>query len=94
MKPYYFVQSADKRKILKFNKIMEEKFSSIEEIKRIEQDTQRIVAEHDPEKNPNAISIIKQPDGNFRGWTQKNGKMITSRTNDPQTVLQELLTHE
>lgn len=47
------------------------------------------------QQNPNLkhIIIMEQEDGNWKGRTMKNGSMIESRTNDPQTVLQELLTH-
>lgn len=50
--------------------------------------------EFNPEKNEKAISIIRQEDGNFKGWMQKDGKMIEVRQYDPQIVLQMLLTHE
>lgn len=40
------------------------------------------------------ISIIKQPDGNWRGFTVKNGRLIQARQGDPNTVLQLLITHE
>ena len=47
-----------------------------------------------PEDNPNAISIIKQEDGNYIGEMMKNGKLITAREVGPETVLQKLLTHD
>ena len=47
----------------------------------------------DPNTNANVISIIKQPDGNWIGYTQKNGKTIEVRQGDPGTVLQLLITH-
>lgn len=50
-------------------------------------------AQFNPAKNPKVIAIIQQEDGNYKGYTQKFGKVITVRTNDPQTVLLELLTH-
>lgn len=50
--------------------------------------------EYNPEKNEKAISIIQQSDGNWIGKTQKFGKLVESRSNDPQTVLMELITHE
>ncbi len=49
--------------------------------------------EHDPSKNPKAISIIWQEDGNYKGWINKNGKVIEIRDIGPETVLQRLLTH-
>ena len=51
------------------------------------------IRKYDPSKNPQAISIIKQPDGNWKGWMQKNGKTIEVREVGPETVLQRLLTH-
>lgn len=50
--------------------------------------------ETNPEKNPKAISIIQEEDGNWRGKMQKNGKVVEVRTNDPQTVLLGLLTND
>lgn len=47
-----------------------------------------------PENNPDAISIIKREDGNYRGFMQKNGKLIQVRAGDPNTVLNLLLTHK
>ena len=49
--------------------------------------------EHDPERNPKAISIIQDPDGNWRGWMQKYGKIIKAREISPEAVLQSLLTN-
>lgn len=48
---------------------------------------------HNPEKNHDAISLIKQPDGNWKGYMHKNGKLIEVREIDPQTALTRLLTH-
>ena len=50
--------------------------------------------EFSPLKNNDAISIIKQKDGNYRGWMHKNGKLIQVRQSEPNTVLQLLLTAE
>lgn len=47
----------------------------------------------DPNTNPEAISIIKQPDGNFIGYMSKNGQLITARQSNPETVLVMLITH-
>ena len=41
-----------------------------------------------------AILIVKQPDGNYKGWMWKNGKELEVREGDPNTVLNRLLTHE
>lgn len=49
--------------------------------------------EHNPEKNHDAISIIRQPDGNYIGTAWKNGKLITARQGTPETVLTLLITH-
>lgn len=38
--------------------------------------------------------IVKQPDGNYIGETKKDGKIISARQGDPQTVLTMLITHE
>lgn len=38
--------------------------------------------------------IEKQPDGNWKGWTQKYGKQIEIRDVGPETVLQLLMTHD
>jgi hypothetical protein len=50
--------------------------------------------DYDPNTNPDVISIIRQPDGNYIGYTQKNGKLIQVRQGDPATVLTLLITHE
>lgn len=50
--------------------------------------------EYNPEKNPNAITIIQQEDGNWKGWMNKHGKVVEVRQVDPLTVLSMLLTHE
>jgi hypothetical protein len=49
--------------------------------------------EFDPNKDPNVISIIKQEDGNYIGYMNKNGSLITVRQSDPQIVLTYLITH-
>jgi hypothetical protein len=50
--------------------------------------------DYNPETNADAISIIKQPDGNYIGYMNKNGKVVTARQSDPVTVLTLLITHE
>jgi len=50
--------------------------------------------EHDPNKNPKAISIIQQEDGNWMGTINKFGKVVNVRDIGPETVLQKLLTHD
>ena len=46
-----------------------------------------------PSKNSKTISLTEQEDGNWKGVTQKNGKLVEIRTNDPQTALLGLITH-
>lgn len=46
-----------------------------------------------PSKNHEAISIIRQEDGNYKGYMFKNGKLIEVREGDPNTVLNMLITH-
>lgn len=48
----------------------------------------------DPRDNHDAISLVKQPDGNWRGFTVKNGQLIQARQNDPNIVLTLLMTHD
>jgi len=48
---------------------------------------------YNPAENPNVISIIKQEDGNYKGYMQKNGKLIEVREIGPETALQSLLVH-
>lgn len=48
--------------------------------------------EFDPAKNHEAISLVKQPDGNYIGYMWKADKLLTVRQGDPNTVLTMLLT--
>lgn len=50
--------------------------------------------ECNPVVNKDAIVLIKQEDGNWRGFMWKNGKLIQERQADPGTVMQLLITHE
>ena len=50
-------------------------------------------AEWNPEKNDNVIAIVRQPDGNYKGYAKKNGKLVQVRTNDPQIAMVQLITH-
>lgn len=45
-----------------------------------------------PTRDDKVISIIRQKDGNYRGFMQKNGKLVQVRQGDPNTVLSLLLT--
>ncbi len=67
-----------------------------EEIRKIEQAFKPKGSEvgFSPYDNPNAISIVKQPDGNWMGWMSKNGIVVEVREVGPETVLQMLLTHK
>lgn len=46
-----------------------------------------------PQRNENVITILKDKDGNYRGFMKKNGKFIQVRQADPNTVMQLLITH-
>lgn len=48
--------------------------------------------EFSPLKNHDAISVIKQPDGNWGGTMVKDGKIVQIRQGDPLTVVGLLLT--
>ncbi len=48
--------------------------------------------ECNPIKNNDAIVLIKQEDGNWRGFMNKNGKLVQERQGDPNTVLAMLIT--
>ncbi len=50
-------------------------------------------ASFSPLNNKNVISIIKQEDGNYKGWINKFGKLIEVRGISPDEVLRLLLTH-
>lgn len=63
---------------------------SIKKAEELQGDTKQ---EFDPYKNPDAIVIIKQPDGNYKLYGQKNGLMIELRTGKPEDALVEFLTH-
>lgn len=49
--------------------------------------------EWNPIKNHDAIVIIKEKDGNYRGFMFKNGKFIQTRQADPGNVMQALIIH-
>lgn len=46
-----------------------------------------------PLTNKKAISIMQDPDGNWRGFMWKNGKLVQARQADPGIVMQMLITH-
>ncbi len=45
-----------------------------------------------PEKNHDSIVVMRQPDGNYRGFAFKNGALVQTRQGDPQTVIATLIT--
>lgn len=46
----------------------------------------------DPRKGEDIITLVKRPDGNWRGFMTKNGTFHQERSNDPQTLILALLT--
>jgi hypothetical protein len=50
--------------------------------------------DYDPNTNENAISLIKQEDGNWKGWMNRFGKVVEVREVGPDACLQKLLTHD
>lgn len=50
--------------------------------------------EWNPKLNPAVISIVRQEDGSYKGFVQKNNKFIESREIAPEHALVKLLTHE
>jgi len=47
-----------------------------------------------PVTNPNVIALVKDTDGNWRGFMQKNGKLIQGRQYGPDIVLTLLITND
>ena len=45
-----------------------------------------------PENNEDVISLVKRPDGNWRGFMYKNGKLHQTRQAEPNACLVYLLT--
>lgn len=43
---------------------------------------------------PDNIALIKQEDGNWKGYMTKFGKLVEIRAVGPETVLQMLLVHD
>lgn len=68
-------------------KELEEKIAVLEKEK---QDYKKTSFETPPE---GTIALIRQPDGNWKGFTTKNRLLIVERQYDPQIVLQLLLVH-
>jgi hypothetical protein len=50
--------------------------------------------EFSPIKNSAIITLFRDLDGNYRGFMQKDGKLIQAREISPEYTLQKLLTHE
>lgn len=68
-----------------------------EKIQNRAEKAEKVVEEsnpYNPNLHPEVISIIRQPDGNYKGYGQKFGKVVEVREIGPETVLQKLLTHE
>lgn len=55
--------------------------------------TKKTQIDFDPHTNQDAISIIKQLDGNYIGYINKRGTVLMARQGDPTTVLTMLITH-
>jgi len=47
-----------------------------------------------PLSNKDAILLVKQEDGNWRGFAWKHDKLVQCRVSDPNTALNVLITHE
>ncbi len=47
-----------------------------------------------PTTNPNVMTLVRQKDGNWKGYMQKFGTLVEVRDIDPQTVVVRLITHE
>jgi hypothetical protein len=76
------------------NNLNPENLTPAEEIKKTEEQQGIGEQEFDPYKNPKAISIIEQGDGNWKLFAQKNGKMIEIRSGKPQDAVGEFIIHE
>lgn len=50
--------------------------------------------EWSPKLHKEVITIIRQPDGHFKGFTQIGGVWVESREVAPEHALQALLTHK
>lgn len=50
--------------------------------------------EYSAKHNHNTISIVKQEDGNWKGYMQRNGVLQEVRELSPEYALQRLMTHE
>jgi hypothetical protein len=70
-----------------------ENLTPAESIKKSEEQQGSKEQEFDPYKNPDAIGIIRQKDGNFKLWGQKNGKIIEIRAIKPEDAIVEFQTH-
>lgn len=49
--------------------------------------------EFNPEKNRDCIAIVRQEDGNWKGWMWKDGRVVEAREIKPEDVLMRLITH-
>ncbi len=64
-------------------KAIEDAFKPVPEDERV----------YDPASNHDAISIIRQLDGNWMGWMHKHGRLVEVRDISPGMVLERLITH-
>lgn len=48
---------------------------------------------YDPAENENVIALVRQDDGNWKGFAQKFGKLVEVREAKPEDALVKLLTH-
>lgn len=47
-----------------------------------------------PHINANVITLVRQPEGHYKGYIQKGGVVVESRELIPEHALQALLTHK
>ena len=74
----------------KNGKTIKELEEEIEILKQEKEEMKKKLYENPPE---GTFVLIKQPDGNFKGFALKNRQIIVERQYDPQIVLQLLLVH-
>ena len=52
------------------------------------------MTDYNPETNENVISLIKQEDGNWKGYHKRFSKLIEVREAKPEDCLLRLMTHD
>lgn len=75
------------------DEIKEEHLAFVQSLKEEHKAELAKVNVYNPNVNPKAISIIEQEDGNWKGWTQKFGKVVEVREGKPEDCLIKLITH-